>query len=196
MPIFKTYHNTPSEFLNQQYKLRFLTLGFIAAGIITYYVSYFCRKNVEGVTERTNWKKMCLDQKWSKLLIEASFMGSESIFIILGSFVGLYFVKIKIDKDYPNKEDAIFNWQESKFGLRLLRLLFLILGFAPVGILFLLSLFNISYIVFYIVTPILFFLGGFLTFGPCFFYGYKCISKKFPQYDIELLRTQMAEENI
>ena len=196
LPIFKTYHNTPSEFLNQQYKLRFLTLGFIAAGIITYYISYFCRKNVEGVTERTNWKKMCFDQKWSKLLIEASFMGSESIFIILGTFVGLYFVKIKIDKDYPNKEDAIFNWQESKFGLRLLRLLFLILGFAPVGILFLLSLFNISYIVFYIVTPILFFLGGFLTFGPCFFYGYKCISKKFPQYDIELLRTQMAEENI
>lgn len=193
LPIFKTYHNSPSEFLNQQYKFRYFTLGLITAGIITYYISYFCRKNVEGVKELENWKKMCTDQKWSKLLIEASFMGSESIFIILGMFIGLYFVKYKIDKYYQKKED-IFNWHEGKFVPRLIRLLFLIIGFTPVGILFLLSLFNISYIVFYIVTPILFFFGGFLTFGPCFYYGYKYISKKFPQYDIIQLRDRMYEE--
>ena len=166
LPIFKIYHNTPSEFLNQQFKFRYLTFGLIAAGIITYYISYFCRKDIEGVKDRPNWIKMCHDQKWSKLLIEASFMGSESIFIILGMFTGLYYVKIYIEKMYPNREDSIFNWHEGKFVVRLIRHLFLILGFAPVGILFLLSLFNISYLVFYIVTPILFFLGGFLTFGP------------------------------
>ena len=193
LPIFKIYHNTPSEFLNQQFKFRYLTLGLIAAGIITYYISYFCRKDVEGVKERANWIKMCHNQKWSKLLIEASFMGSESIFIILGMFTGLYYVKIYIEKIYPNREDNIFNWNEGKFVVRLIRLLFLVLGFAPVGILFLLSLFNISYLVFYIVTPILFFLGGFLTFGPCFIFGYKCTSKKFPRCDVIQLREQMSE---
>ena len=178
LPLFKVYHNTASEFLNNQYKYRYITLGLILVGILIYYISYFCRKDVENVEELLNWKKMCSDQKWSKLLMKASFMGGESIFIILGMFIGLYYSKIKIDKIYPNEEESIFDWKYEKFVKRILKLIFLILGFIPVGIIFLLNLFDISYIFFYIASPFLFFLGGFLTFGPCLIYGYKFISHK------------------
>ena len=178
LPLFKTYHNNAYEFLNSQYKYRYYTLGIILVGILTYYISYFCRKDVENVEELLNWKKMCSDQKWSKLLIKASFFGGESIFIIFGMFIGLYYSKIKIDKIYPNKEELIFNWKYERFSKRILKLIILIIGFTPVGIIFLLNLFDIYYIFFYIATPFLFFLGGFLTFGPCLIYGYKFISDK------------------
>ena len=111
--------------------------------------------------------------------MKGSFMGGESIFIILGMYIGLYYTKLKIDKIYTNKEDSIFNWQNEKFVPRLMRLVLLLIGFIPAGIIFLLNLFKINYIFFYVVTPILFFLGGFFCFGPCLFYGYKFTSAKF-----------------
>lgn len=179
LPVFKIYHNTPSEFLNSQYKYRYFSLGLILAGVIIYYISFFVRKDIEGIKELPNWNKMCFDQKWSKILMKASFMGGESIFIILGMFIGLYYTKLKIDKIFQNKEDIIFNYHNEKFVVRLIRLFILLVGFIPVGIIFIFNLFDISYLFFYIITPFLFFLGGFCTFGPCVIYGYKFTSAKF-----------------
>lgn len=178
LPVFEIYNKNPSQFLNNQFKYKYFTFGLISAGIVVYSLSYSLRQDIEGIKELTNWKKMCLDQKWSKILIKASFMGGESIFIILGMYLGLFYLKLKIDKAYLNKEDTIFNWQNQKFVIRLIRLIFLIIGFIPVGIIMLLNLFDITYILFYVVTPFLFFLGGFLTFGPCLIYGFKCTSSK------------------
>ena len=87
----------------------------------------------------------------------------------------------------------LFNWHEDKFIPRLIRLIFLVLGFIPVGIIFLLNLFNVSYLVFYIITPVLFFLGGFLTFGHCLIFGYKCTATKFPRNDLIQLDPQISE---
>jgi hypothetical protein len=184
LPVFKVYHNSSSEFLNNQYIYRYFTLGLIIAGMLIYYISYFCRKDIEEVKELSNWKKMCLDQKWSKILMKGSFMGGESIFIILGMYIGLFYSKLKIDKIYPNKEDSIFNWQNEKFIPRLIRLIFLLIGFLPAGIIFLLNLFKINYIFFHIATPILFFLGGFLCFGPCLLFGFKFTSARFAQSEM------------
>ena len=191
LPLFKSYCNTSTEFLNKQYNYRYFICGMITSGILIYYISYFTRKDIEGVKELLNWKKMCLDQKWSKILIKGSFMGGESIFIILGMYLGLFFVKYKINKIYQNTEEIIFNWQKEKFINRLIRLIFLAIGFIPVGIIFLLNLFDISYIFFYIVTPLLFCLGGFLTFGPCLLFGYKLTSSKNPNDEIMKLEPQL-----
>ena len=193
LPVFKMYHNTPTEFLNNQYKYRYLTIGLNLVGILIFYISFFCRKDFEGVTELTNWKKMCLDQRWSKLLIKGSFMGGESIFIILGMYLGLYHSKLQINKIYQNKEDIIINWQIEKFVPRLIRLILLLIGFAPVGIIFLLNLFDITYIFFYVMTPILFFLGGFLSFGLCLLYGYKFTSAKFVDNEMAQFEPQLKE---
>ena len=193
LPLFKSYCNTSTEFLNKQYNCRYFIFGMIIAGILIYYISYYSRKDVEEVKELLNWKKMCLDQKWSKILIKGSFMGGESIFIILGMYLGLFFVKYKINNIYKNTEEIIFNWQKEKFINRLLRLIFLAIGFIPVGIIFLLNLLDISYIFFYIVTPLLFCLGGFLTFGPCLLFGYKLITSNISNNEIIHLEPQFNE---
>lgn len=192
LPLFKIYYESGNEFLNKHYKYRYISLSLILAGIILFYVSYFARKNVEGVELYENWRKMCLNQKWSKLLIKSSFMGGQSIFIILGMFIGLFYTKLKIDNIYSDKEDIIINWTEEKFMTRLIRLIILVIGFIPVGIIFLLNLFDISYIFFYIATPILFFAGGFLTFGPCFLLGYKCTMKKYENNKVISLENKLS----
>ena len=178
LPVFKVYSNSATEFLNNQYKYRYFILELILSGVLIFYLSYFLRTNIEGIIELPNWKKMCLEQKWSKLLIKASFMGGQSIFIILGMYLGLFFSKIKIDKTHFNEEERIFNWQNEKFVVRLIRLIFLLVGFLPVGLIFIFGLFDISYLFFYISTPFLFFSGGFLCFGPCLLFGYDYTVKK------------------
>ena len=180
LPVLEIYQNSGTEFLSKQYLYRYKQLLFIIFWIAFFYIFYFCREDIEKVKESENWEKMCFDQKWSKLLIKASFMGGMSIFIILGMNIGLLFSKRKIDIEFNSKEEIIINWEKSGFSPRIIRLLFLIIGFSPVGIIFLMNtLFNLSYILYYILTPIIFFLGGFLSFGPFFIFGFKFVIKRF-----------------
>ena len=180
LPILKIYHNSGDEFFKKHYLNRYKHLIFILLLIAFFYIFYFYRNDIPGIEEKVNWQKMCYDQKWSKLLIKGSFMGGMSIFIILGMIIGLLITKNKIDKEYNLKENIIINWEKGNFISRIIRLLFLIIGFSPVGIIFLINyFFNISYIFYYIFTPIIFFIGGFLSFGPCLFYGFKFILNKF-----------------
>ena len=95
-------------------------------------------------------------------------------------FIGILFSKKKIDEEFNSKEEMVIDWDTGSYITRLIRLAFLLIGFSPVGIIFLLNyLFDISYILFYIFSPILFSLGGFFTFGPCLFYGFKFILSKY-----------------
>lgn len=180
MPILQIYQSSGSEFLQKQYYHRFKHFICILFGILFFYSFYFARKDILGIDKKKNWQKMCLDQKWSKLLIKASFTGGMSIFIILGMFIGILFSKKKIDEEFNSKEEMVIDWDTGSYITRLIRLAFLLIGFSPVGIIFLLNyLFDISYILFYIFSPILFSLGGFFTFGPCLFYGFKFILSKY-----------------
>lgn len=185
MPVLKIYKSSGLEFLNKQYSNRYKDSFLIMVCIISFYIFYFSRNDIEGVKEKPNWIKMCNDQKWSKLLIKGSFMGGMSMFIILGMNLGLLSSKAKIDKQFNSKDEIIINWTEETFISRLIRLFLLLVGFCPVGIIFLLNtFFDISFIFYYILTPILFFIGGFLTFGPCFFYGFKITLNKFGNNEI------------
>ena len=180
LPILKIYKDSGKEFFKKYYLNRYNYLLFILFLIAFFYSFYFYRNDITGIKEKQNWKKMCFDQKWNKLLIKGSFMGGMSIFIILGMLIGILINKNKIDKDFNSKEDIIINWEKGKLSSRIIRLLFLFIGFSPIGIIFLINyLFTISYIFYYIITPIFFFLGGFLCFGPCLFYGFKLILNKF-----------------
>lgn len=183
LPIMKIY-NTTDEFLDNIYSNRYIFIFLNLVAIIFFYFFYFLREDIPGVQEKQNWKKMCLDQKWSKLLIKGSFFGGMSMFIILGMFIALLITKRKIDKEFYEKDEIIINWDKGKFKTRIIRILFMLIGFIPAGIIFLLNKFDISDIFFYISTPILFFCGGFLTFGPCLFYGFKFTLNKFGNNDI------------
>ena len=179
-PILKIYQSSAIKFFEKQYSNRYKHLLFIILCIIFFNIFFFCRKDISGVEKSVNWNKMCFDQKWNKLLIKGSFMGGMSIFIIFGMNIGLLINKNNFDKEFNAKEDIIINWEKGKFTPRLIRLLFLLIGFIPIGIIFLTNyLFDISYIFYYIITPIIFFIGGFLSLGPCFFYGFKFILRKY-----------------
>ena len=188
LPILQIYQSSGSEFLKKQYYNRYKHLFCVLIGIIFFYIVYFGRKDIQGVTEKENWKKMCLSQKWSKLLIKGSFMGGMSIFIILGMLIGILFTKIKIDEELNSKEEIVINWDRSSYLTRLIRLAFLLVGFSPVGIIFLVNyLFDFSYVIYYFITPPLFFLGGFCTFGPCLFYGFKFILSAYGNEQLYLI---------
>ena len=185
LPILKIYHNSGNEFFSKQYLNKHNQIIFTIICIIFYYALYFGRKDLSWVKEKPNWQKMCNDQKWSKILIKGSFFGGMSAFIILGMILGLLFSKNQIDKEFYAKEEIIINWDQGSFLPRLFRMLILLLGFTPIGIIFLLNyIFDITYYFYYIFTPILFCFGGFLTFGPCFFYGFKIILRKFGYEEI------------
>ena len=184
-PILKIYHKNGNEFFNKLHSHKFIHLISVVLFIIIYYSIYFGRKDISSVKDKVNWKEMCNDQKWSKILIKGSFFGGMSMFIILGMIIGLLFSKKKIDKEFNYKEEIITDWDKGSFVPRLLRMLILLVGFIPIGIIFLLNyIFDITYYFYYIFTPILFCLGGFLTFGPCFFYGFKIILSKFGYQEI------------
>ena len=107
------------------------------------------------------------------------------MFIILGMYIGLYYSKYKIDEEFTSQDDIVIDWHKDAFSCRIIRLLFMSIGFNPIGIFFILyySL-DVSIILFYFLAPILFVLGGFMTFGPCLFYGYKCTRSKFKNNEI------------
>ena len=184
LPILKI-HYTEDEFLDKQYSYRYFHFIFIIICTIFFYFIYFLRDDIPGVQEKENWKKMCYDQKWSKLLIKGSFFGGMAIFIICGMIFGLLYSKKHIDKEFNSKDEILIKWQKGTFKSRLMRLFLLLLGSIPVGIIFLLNkILKNSEVFFYVLTPILFFIGGFLSFGPCFIYGFKLSLKIFGKSEI------------
>ena len=134
---------------------------------------------------------MCQGQKWIILLKKGSFMGCMSIFVLLGLIIGLVWTKNNIDEQFNSKEDIIFRWEKENIVSRLIRIVLMLIGLLPVLILFLINrIFNFSYIFFYIAVPILFFISGFLSSGPCIIYGFKIILKKYGNEEINSLNKE------
>jgi membrane-associated phospholipid phosphatase len=185
LPALQIYRSSGSEFLNNKYTKRYRHLLLISLSLIIFYALFFGRTDIEGVEQKPNWVRMCYNQDKTKVLINSSFIGGMHMFIILGMNIGLYFTKVLIDREFNSLEEIIINWHKGAFSCRLIRLIFLLFGFSPLGILFKLyySL-DISIILIHILTPILFFIGGFLAFGPCLFYGYKFTKSKFKENEI------------
>jgi undecaprenyl-diphosphatase len=185
LPTLQIYQSSGSEFLINKYAKRYLHLSLIILSIIIFYISFFLQTNIKGLEEKPNWIKMCNKQKETRTLIYSSFTGGMAIYIILGMNLGLYYCKAKIDEEFNSQDDIIINWHKEAFSNRIIRLLFMLMGFFPIGIFLILyySL-DVSIILFYFLAPILFVLGGFMTFAPCIFYGYKCTRSKFKNNEI------------
>ncbi len=194
MPTLQMYQSSGTEFLNNKYTKRYQHSLLLILSSIIFYLFFFFQNDIEGIRQKPNFVKMCLKQNKNRILKNASITGGTALFIILGMNVGLYFTKAKIDDEF--NEEEIIDWHKWPLSTRLIRLLFFIIGFMPVGVFFMLyySL-KISMIFYCILAPILFFIGGFTTFGLCFFYGYKCTKIKFKDYEIHSLETNDDMKN-
>ena len=114
---------------------------------------------------------------------------STLIFPIIGGYVGLLFLKNKIDKYYKNDEDIFYNWNKRSKIETLKITLFLLLSFIPLsGIII---PFNIV-ILRILLAAFSFFLYGFCFFYLCFYNA--CAIFRKPKEEISTLISSEEEE--
>ena len=104
------------------------------------------------------------------------------ILIEIGAYLGILFLKYKINNNYPNNGNHFYNWNEGKFcqslKIGIFTLILPSIFFIPV----LFVKFQ-NYVIKFILTALLFFLFGFFSFGICFYYA--CIIFKKEETSIE-----------
>ena len=117
---------------------------------------------------------------------------STIIFILIGGYLGLLFLRYKIIKYHPNNEDHFYNWNAGKKRNTCKIILFsfvLPLILSPSFILISLDHYTLKLI----VSAIFYFVYGLLSMGILFYYG--CVIFKKDEYvDTSLLTSQNEEE--
>ena len=95
---------------------------------------------------------------------------SALIFIVIGNYVGLLFLKFKISLNYNDQADIFYNWNKgSKLSTLKIALFCTILpAILPALVMFI--PFNL-YILKFIASVILYFIFGFCNLGLCLYYG-------------------------
>lgn len=134
--------------------------------------------------------------KKEELFGNSTILLSPIIFIIIGSYIGLLLLRYKIKKNFPNKENAFYNWNTRGQKFQIIKIAFLsfFLPFIfPISIIFI----NYKFIILkFILAIIFYFLYGFLSIGIFFYYA--CIYYKKEEFvDEELLinKQENEEEN-
>ena len=136
-------------------------------------LNYYCKKNKEELFGKTT-----------------SF-SSTLIFAIIGGYIGMLFLKNKIDKYYKNDEDIFYNWNK-RSKIEVVKIsLFLLLSFIPLCVN--LIPFNII-IIKIILAAFSFFLYGLFLFYLCFYYA--CIIFRKPKEEINPLISSEEKEEI
>ena len=98
-------------------------------------------------------------------------VGCLLILILLGMYLGLIFLKKKIDIDFPDYENKIINLNKTNTTIRLKRsMIFLVFSF-PI-LLALIIPENNLFVIFVFKIGLPFFLIGFSIFGPGIYYGF------------------------
>ena len=92
------------------------------------------------------------------------------IFIIIGGYIGLLFLKFKICQNYSNREDMFYNWNRGeKIKTLKIALFSFVLPAIPVIVIFI-----IPYEIFilkFVFEILLYFWYGFGALGLCFYYA-------------------------
>ena len=95
---------------------------------------------------------------------------SALIFIVIGNYIGLLFLKYKINKNYNDQGDIFYNWnQGSKLNtLKIVLFISILPTLLPTIITFIPFKF---FILKFVASIVLYFLFGFCNLGLCFYYG-------------------------
>ena len=113
------------------------------------------------------------------------------IFIIIGGYIGILFLKYKINKNYFTKEEMFYDWNKrTKLVILKIMAFSFVLPAIP-----LISVFIIPYKYFevkFILEVILYFWYGFAAFGLCFYYA--CVL--FIQVNTQSVVMNVAIDNI
>ena len=118
---------------------------------------------------------------------------SSLVFILIGGFIGLLFLRNKIIKNHPEKENKFYDWNKGKKVNTLKIALFTLILSA---IILIPVLFIKHYIAKFIVSSFLFFFFGFCLFGLILYYACKIFKKNEIEVEIKIFINNGNNENI
>ena len=159
----------PFEFFNIANKLKYILIPiFLILFGISVTLGYINHNEKEEIYENV-LKKYCNFRREQIFGINTAFH-SGLIFILIGGYIGIIFLKHKINKYYYNKEDIFYYWNKgSKLEILKIASFSFILPAIP-----LISVFIIPYkyfVIKFILEVLLYLWYGFGAFGLCFYYG-------------------------
>lgn len=126
-----------------------------------------------------------------QLFGKSTSFSSTLVFAIIGGYVGMLFLKNKIDKYYNKDEDIFYNWNKRSILETIKISLFLLLSFIPLTAIFI-PVNNI--IIKIILASFSFLLYGFCLFYLCFYFA--CILFRKSREEINSLLSSEEEEEI
>ena len=160
---------SPEEFIKHLDDYKFIIMPIIIVLFILSVILGFTRHNSKEEEYALILEKYCGYVR-EQLFGKNTAFFSALIFIVIGNYIGLLFLKYKISKNYQNQADIFYNWNKgSKLNTLKIVLFFSILPIIlPVIVIFI--PYN-YYILKFVASIVLYFLYGFCNLGICLYYG-------------------------
>ncbi len=171
--IINGYEFKPKEFLNKIYEGKltmicvFVILLFFPLPFYFFYKTHYTdNKEYDQI-----FNEFCPKVKFYLKYFNNDLVGCFLILILLGMYLGLIFLKKKIDIDFPDCENKIINLNKTNTTLRLKRsMIFLVFSF-PILLALIIPETNLI-VIFVFKIGLSFLLTGFSMFGPGIYYGF------------------------
>ena len=117
---------------------------------------------------------------------------STIVFLLIGGYIGLLFLRYKIRKNHPNKEDIFYNWNQGRRVKSVKIALFcfalpIILGSVVVAIPFK------YYVLKFIASIFFYFTYGFLSMGLLVYYG--CIIFRKEEFKDDNIENKLLDQD-
>ena len=171
--IIKGYEFKPKEFLNKIYEGKLIMICVFLILLFFPLPFYFFSKSQYTDYNKYDqiFNEFCPKVKFYLKYFNNDLVGCLLILILLGMYLGLIFLKKKIDIDFPDCENKIINLNKTNTTIRLKRsMIFLVFSF-PILLALIIPETNL-FVIFVFKIGLSFFLTGFSIFGPGIYYGF------------------------
>jgi membrane-associated phospholipid phosphatase len=160
---------SPKDFITNLDNYKFILIPLMIVLFILSVILGFVRHNSKEEEYALILDKYCGYVK-DQIFGKNTAFHSALIFIVIGNYIGLLFLKYKINKNYNDQADIFYNWNKgSKLNTLKIALFCSILpSILPTIIMFI--PFKLNYLKF-VTSIVLYFIFGFCNLGLCFYYG-------------------------
>lgn len=193
LPLLKLHQSKENKFLRQYYYYKFFITLFLLLNILIFFLCYIYRKDII-TNDYFMYEKICEKKFWYEKLKDDCIIGGTSVFAVLGQFSGMFYLHLMIEKNYESKEDLVLFWEKGKIKGRLIRMVLIILPIIPlVGLLIFCKKYEFGFEIVVFAFPAVFFLQGFLSFGPLMYFGFNKVINK---YGVDEIYTMNLTEGL
>ena len=176
--IIKGYKWNPKEFFDKIDKGKIFMIPLFIFLVLFVLPFYFIFKASDQEINQYNLilNNLCPQIKYYLKYNNNGLLGCLLILVVFGMYLGLIFVKKKIDNKFPNFEYKIINWNNTSFSIKCIRGFVSLIFALPIILALIIPETNLL-VIFIFKFGLSFFICGFTMFGPGIYYGY-VISEK------------------